>query len=271
MRFLHVHRVDRSNVGDIYCAPHQFFDFGEPDVVDILDLDGDLSNYDAILLGGGGLGARFFQKPLDRLARLASTYEMPVLVWGAGVDVAKHRNGTIIRPNQQIDLFGSYFDPFELRGVRAFKDPMPNGYEWVPCVSCMSEELETLRRSKPNKRVGYYLHKSIRGNVEIPKDASRESNRGSNLGQKLQFLADHEFIITNTYHGTYWATLLGRKVICVPFKSGLFSFKHRPTYASDWTITDELLETAVAYPEALEECRNVNLEFYSRLKKRFGR
>ena len=67
-------------------------------------------------------------------------------------------------------------------------------------------------------------------------------------------------VVTNSYHGAYWATLLGKRVTVVGGGSKVRMLKHRPVFATaiDWW---QKLEEAECYPHALEECRDRNAEF----------
>ena len=79
-----------------------------------------------------------------------------------------------------------------------------------------------------------------------------------------------EVIITNAYHGLYWSTLLGKRVICIRNKSGLFTLKYKPVYLSKGSfINNELISKANTYNHALEECRSKNIDFYNLIKKNF--
>ena len=94
-------------------------------------------------------------------------------------------------------------------------------------------------------------------------------NSGNNFEEKLDFLSSCEYIVTNTYHGAYWSTLLQKKVIVIPYKSGLMSLKHKPFYCWDKNISDEVLHSAKAHLGVLEEDRKINLEFYKYLTDKY--
>jgi hypothetical protein len=65
----------------------------------------------------------------------------------------------------------------------------------------------------------------------------------------------------------YWATLLGKKVLFIPNKSGLFSLKYKHTYfKKDSIINEELINNLKSYPDALEECREINNDFFHYIK-----
>ena len=91
-------------------------------------------------------------------------------------------------------------------------------------------------------------------------------NTGQNIEQILTFLGSAETVVTNTYHGVYWATLLGRKVVCIPWGTKFSMFKHPPTFANE-TNWHEKIEEAKSYPRALKECRTANTDFFADVKK----
>ena len=95
------------------------------------------------------------------------------------------------------------------------------------------------------------------------------SNYGIDLDEKLNFLSNYEYIITNSYHGVYWAQLLNRKVLCFPVKSSLFNFSHKPIFING-IINNNLLDACKNYPNFLEECIEANLKFRKRVKELIG-
>ncbi|CAL4869162.1 hypothetical protein MMA231_03453 (plasmid) [Asticcacaulis sp. MM231] len=149
-----------------------------------------------------------------------------------------------------------YLKAFDLVGVRDFGTE----YRWVPCASCMLPQLD-----KPyvvQHEVVIYEHKRI----PIPLNGTpRLSNDGNDIDAVLAFLASGETVITNSYHGAYWATLLGKRVIAIPNMSKMYRFKHFPVVcrADEWKRFSALTR---AYPEALAECRAANLAFFEEVK-----
>lgn len=121
----------------------------------------------------------------------------------------------------------------------------------------------------PKKNVfGIYEHKDVPLDVkgiDIPKF----TNFGSNLESKLSFISGCEFIITNTYHGAYWATLCRCKVIVIPFKSSLLSFRHKPIFCRS-DLTDAHLDAAQVYENSLSESRLENINFYNFVSHEFN-
>jgi exopolysaccharide biosynthesis predicted pyruvyltransferase EpsI len=93
-------------------------------------------------------------------------------------------------------------------------------------------------------------------------------NDGNNFEEKLDFLSSCENMVTNTYHGAYWATLLTKKVMVIPYKSGLMSLKHKHDYCWEGDILDKILHSVRAYEAILEQHRKLNLDFYKHLTDR---
>ncbi|KAI8803327.1 hypothetical protein BJ742DRAFT_742981 [Cladochytrium replicatum] len=82
----------------------------------------------------------------------------------------------------------------------------------------------------------------------------------------LEFLASAEVVITSSYHGLYWSTLLGKKVIL----TGAFSTKFdRFPWPPVWHTgdLDADIKNAKAYPEAFEQARTLTLEFWGEVKE----
>ena len=275
-----IHRRDRTNVGDWWSPPERYFPLDVSKSFDLLDSESLPNLPTTYIIGGGGLGNGSFLPHLKRLNRDDRSYKL--IAWGVGADDQVDRQGLIRRP-KNLDPLLDYFSDFDEIGTRIFS-PAGYGerknYHWVPCASCMSPMFRELANMKPTKRVGFFSHKrvplSARGHkaskldyISLLFQKNHFDNRGANLEKKLVALAQCEFVITNSYHGVYWATLLGRKVICQPFKDGLYSFKHAPVY-----LLEDKLETAMErarnYPDALEECRLANVTYYRFLTEKYG-
>ena len=84
------------------------------------------------------------------------------------------------------------------------------------------------------------------------------SNYGTNLEEKLNFLSQYEFIITNSYHGVYWSQLLNKKVLCYPVKSSLLNFLYEPSFIFK-NITNDILESCKNYPDFFDLCIDANM------------
>ena len=278
---LAIFRKDKTNVGDWWSPPHLYFPLNIRKSIDLVRSQDIPNRSGRYIVGGGGLGQDGFRPHLDRLTRSDRNYSL--IAWGVGADVDVDRKGLVNPPDALNELL-DFFRGFDDVGIRIYS---PNGYadrknyRWVPCASCMSSIFQELSGMPPTQRIGYYSHKRVplvlnnrrySGRLQsMPFFRSRtqsSNNQGSNLRAKLEFMARFEFIVTNSYHGVYWATLLGRRVICAPFKNGLHTFRHAPAYLEGDDI-GSAMDQATTYPHALDECRLANMEYYRYLTEKY--
>jgi hypothetical protein len=82
----------------------------------------------------------------------------------------------------------------------------------------------------------------------------------------LTFLGSGNVVVTNSYHGVYWGTLLRRQVVCIPYSSKFYNFKYPPAYSinhgGDW---QKQATGARQFTEALEDSRAANRKFHDRV------
>ena len=274
-----VFRKDKKNVGDWHSVPANFlplrgtrrFDLAEPETIP--------NEPGTVILGGGGLGRPDFEPFLRKLLREDRRYR--IIAWGVGADSVT-RKGDILDGPEDMGRLLRYFDGVDEIGSRiVVPDTIspPENYHWVPCASCLSRDLEPLRDTPIVRQIGVYEHLRVSVSQHLPskskvanqllKGIRFGSNRGTDLSAKLKFMAESEYVFTNSYHGVYWGTLLNRKVVCFPFKNGLFTFRHPPSYVGQDGI-EAAMERARTYPDALDECRMANLNFYAEMLNKYG-
>jgi exopolysaccharide biosynthesis predicted pyruvyltransferase EpsI len=95
-------------------------------------------------------------------------------------------------------------------------------------------------------------------------------NNCDTMDDTIRFLASGDTVVTNTYHGMYWATLLGRKVVVVkPFSTRFLFHKYRHVHTILKTL-DLMSKVSLRYPEALQECREANMRFAEKVKNRIS-
>lgn len=235
-----VFRKDPKNVGDWWSVPSRYFQVSGDGTYDLVDAKTIPNLAGVVVLGGGGLGRPDFQDFLSELLRPDRKYK--VIGWGIGADSITRRREVLKGPADMQQLL-EYFSELDEIGTRIAPENVSypdKRFSWVPCASCMSPLFDEFSSSPIRQRVGVYEHlrEPLTPHIGGPGrflsrffgPYSYLSNRGTDFRKKLAFLAQSEFIITNSYHGVYWGTLLKRKVVCVPFKNGLFSFKHAPAY-----------------------------------------
>ena len=257
-----IYRKDKNNVGDWFCSPVRYFSFRPNLVGDLTDNKFRIDKGDTIILGGGGLGRDYFLPYLKKLEKINPKVS---ILWGAGVDLVSNVNEVILPAKH--DLYGRYFDFVDEIGIRVYSKPQK--FRYVPCVSCMDNYFQEYKNISASMSIGAYLHKDAKGALNNFLKVPRMDNSGINLKKKLKFLSSFEYIVTNTYHGVYWATLLEKKVICLPFKSGLYSFKYPPTYIYDTNLNDDTLNSAKIYKGSLEESKKINIDYYKYLISKY--
>ena len=242
---LNLHLTKGSNVGDIESGPYRYFSEKVPEI-DLSDAHPDVINGADLVLGGGGLlifSNVLYEIYKNRIGRL--------VVWGVGLND---------HSKQYDDSFPPWIGEADLIGVRDWG----KGYRWVPCASCMSPLFD--REYDVKHDVVAYLRAD-----GWDKDARtvlagfpRLFNTAL-LKEVIAFLGSGQTVVMTSYHGAYWASLLGRKVIVWnPFSSRFYSMRHPPLLLQEVdTIGIDVIKQAVAYPNALQECRIANTAFYS--------
>ena len=298
--YVEIHRIDQNNIGDMYSNPLRYF-ASQNDKVHSVDITHALQdNYPddvPVIIGGGGLienemfghmipilaegvdsvaldkmwesrwicrngknesvynefnneFVRIFAKAQQEIL----TNKGPKILWGAGHNQRTNKKEPLDWPK--------WMSKFDLIGVRDYMQ----GYDWVPCSSCMHPAFD--KQYEVTNKIIWFEHKKqlIKGGDFGPTPIPRVVNSGQNFEQTIALLGSAETVVTNSYHGVYWATLLGRKVVCVdPWTSKFFNFKHMPVLAKsrDW---ENKLNEAASYPHALQECREANINFWEKVK-----
>lgn len=257
-----VYRLDTDNIGDLCCSPHSYFQFYNYKVIDILNFNKIDKLYKlknkTIVVGGGGLLQEFFKNSVNNLIKL-SNYNN-VIFWGVGFDrrpTDKRYNDKLLKKCKNVT-------------VRDYNTE----FEYVPCVSCMSKLFDQYSNVESEDKIRVYLHKDFY--IKELSNYPMISNNAKSMEEVIQFLAGADTIITNSFHGAYWATLLNKKVVVMPWsKNGIIAFsekflklKYKPVYCNSLNKLNECIKKAVNYPEALGDARMYNINFYNRVFSR---
>jgi hypothetical protein len=136
------------------------------------------------------------------------------------------------------------------------------GYPWAPCPSCMSPLFDAPRPPR-HEAVAYVHYERPFSAGELPErtNESAPERCADDFRATVDFLASGKVVLTNSYHGAYWATLLGRPVVIVdPWSSKFYRMKHAPTMATA-KAWKRAARVARAYPHALDECRTATMQF----------
>jgi hypothetical protein len=297
-----IHRADPNNVGDLASNPLQYF--LKPDeykVVDLLELGKtSVDEQLPIIVGGGGLIANEFLLPYiqklqtntdvlqlrrlfddrwqlgsslnerthteftDEYRQLIKKYIDKIdkksnkrIMWGAGHNADTHKDK---KGNVFID-YPDWLVDYDLVGLRDNNVD----YNWAPCASCMHPELRKNHQIKND--VIWFEHKK-----QLIKDFGNESiprfiNSGSNISQTIELLGSANIILTNSYHGAYWGTLMRKRVIVVgSWSSKFYTLRHSPYILEKGEDWKDALEKVERYPAALDECASATEKFWQKVQ-----
>ncbi|PHR87360.1 MAG: hypothetical protein COA80_18885 [Leeuwenhoekiella sp.] len=261
---VNLHCLDTDNVGDLFCAPHNYFDKLNNTGVDLRDYYvthdnrnehylNDLLQKQLIVGGGGLLNRNAFQFAIDLFEHLADRGKKTVL-WGLG------HNSKNTFEFGKITAYSTDVSKFGLVGTRDYS--MPG--EYVPCVSCMHELFD--KSYEVTDEIGIIFHRdTIQKNDLVNKFADYPcTSNTTNLEELLNFIGSKESLITDSYHAMYWSMLLGKKVAVVPNSSKFYDFKYKPVFTNFESALSDL-KNAEAYSGILEECRTLNTGFYEKV------
>lgn len=247
---LSLHRRKVSNLGDIKACPCDYVPFLKsfaPMEISHWQKDINISHLPVIVGGGGLFSNHYFERQLTHVVR---SRPRSLICWGAGQNT---HDSTVVR-------FPEVLKSFDLVGVRDHNSP----FDWVPCASCLDPAFD--RSYTKEHEIVLYNHSEFR--VLQNEGFPEMTNAVRDFGEVIAFLASGDTVITTSYHGAYWATLLGRRVIVLnPFSSKFFAFRHPPVLASDEDWRSALL-AARSFPGALDECRQSNHQFAAKVLDR---
>ncbi|NET31589.1 MAG: hypothetical protein F6K19_06265 [Cyanothece sp. SIO1E1] len=276
------HVIDPKNIGDLLSSPLKYFTFPgyEVEQADIRKLEIEKIKDKHIIVGGGGL---LYSRFLDSISTLANTPERKKLIaWGPGQQTY---NSTDIN-TEEFD-YSKYLDKFDLIGIRDFGCQ----YNWVPCVSCMHKAFDQHREIQHEFVI--FSHKKFQLKID---SFPRITNESQDIEKILDFLGSGETILTSSYHGAYWGTLLGRRVLAFPFSSKFYTLKHKPgiypvqkwiqskrrisllnktiyefryknKYFCQLDAWQDALKNCKSHPNSLQESRSANQDFHAQVLK----
>lgn len=241
------YHVINGNIGDRLCGPIPYFDdLSHYPVRKVETFYG--SDSKVSVFGGGGMLTSGIGDLLYRARKEASRS----VLWGVGTNYR----------DCQAPIIPSWVKDFTLVGIR---DWGVEGFEYVPCASCM-HPLFNDPAPAPSIPVVVYAHHSF----PIPKlhlPYLTNGIFGDSMDTVIKFLSFGKTVVTNSYHGAYWAMLLGRSVVLwEPNTSKYFHFKHQPVQCNKPEELEEALAIATPPPSGyLEECRSINMAFKERV------
>lgn len=223
LNVLGLHYRNTKNIGDRNCHPLDYVNLvSESCEVNIVKADvrsiPDDFFPDVVVFGGGAIA--------PHSSEINTRFPQAIkIAWGIG-----HTTG-----NKEIIKEGAhkkYQEGFSLYGTRDYK----TGGEYTPCSSCLSNLFDYPR--DPTEKVVVYGHA---GKMPLKDYAERHglpymdnTQHKEGLSGVVRHLSRGEKIITSSYHGAFWSSLLGRKVSMIPFGSKFYNLKHVPFIAESF-------------------------------------
>ena len=258
-----VHCRNFANTGDMMSCPFEHFKsyFEENFDCRFVDISDRIPfNYDEItkddyaIIGGGGLDG-YHEGWQQKINNVISKVKVAV-GWGFGSNRNPQRSNIV---DSKLNL-----NALALFGIR---DAGESFGRYVPCVSCIGVD-SSLLQTKPTKQCGVIMHlESIIHSKSIPQNCDIIAN-SQDLKAILKFIAEHEFIISNSYHICYWAMLLQRPVyrlygVDCDSRYNLFEYDI-PNWSGHRDLSKEIV-----VPRFLDKCKRLNLEFFEEVKTIF--
>lgn len=265
---LNLHYSRTRNVGDLCSLPIRYFKFPIPSQQWDLYTRWPDREQVALIFGGGGVDSS--AQHVSIIKRYVRHHSGLTVAWGVGTHLDRTDYGS-----------ADTLRCFKVVGTRDW--PAPTGSDWVPCASCMLDAFD--EAIVPSHEVVVYEQEKrptgIAGlpkmNTHVPEPvdsrgnavvrAARPNEAMDWARRSVRFLASGKVVVTSSYHGAYWALLLGKKVIAIPPQVGFSKFhffRHPPALcqASEWK---EHLSSAPSYGDLLPAYREANRQFHAKV------
>jgi exopolysaccharide biosynthesis predicted pyruvyltransferase EpsI len=245
---IELHRKVQNNVGDLFSNPSRYFDFANCSSQELMHNKSALENQ-ILVVGGGGLIHKKFQLHIqEQIAKSPAK----VVLWGIGHNFGKKH---ISKSSDRV-YFPDWINKCDSVGIRDYVQDYEKYY--LPCVSCMHTAFD--KKYTTTCEVGYFLHK-FKTKIKNTDNKSIMFNDSIDFDKTIQFIASHNTIITDSYHGAYWAQLLGKNVQVVGWSVKFNHFKNPPLFLDNINQTPSSSTNKISY-DFLTECRKLNQDFY---------
>jgi len=181
-----------NNIGDILCTPDNYFNIASED--------------DLNILGGGSWKGYNIKRLIKANVDVSKT-----IAWGIGESIKD------LTLRSSVDRL-----PFLEWSLRD-RDLLSNKDKFVPCVSCLNRKI---LKEPINNNTFIFLNANTKVGPSKDKISSHNNFIGTNAECEDVFLSKWQHsdtIITNSYHGIYWALLSGRRVLPFGYSSKFVS------------------------------------------------
>jgi len=255
MKIYELHRKDKTNIGDYWCNPSRYFKFKNLHSEELIH-NNSLTSDDALIVGGGGLIHKKFQLHIDRI--LDKKPKISAL-WGIGHNFGKKH----IQKTKDDVYYPNWIKKASLVGIR---DWIHGHYDtYLPCVSCMHPAFDKTYEIK--NEVVFYTH-AFKSKFQPSKNDIVMSNSEKDFDKVISFLGSANTVVTDSYHGAYWAQLLGKDVRVLSWSVKFDHMKYPPSFLEHITKWQDV---KINLPPAgyLDESRELNIQFYQKFLNLF--
>jgi len=251
-----VHRKVKNNIGDYYSNPSRYFDFTELGSQELMHNNYDIAEQN-LIIGGGGLIHKKFSLHIQNLLKKKPKR---TVLWGIGHNFGKKH----ITKTQEDVIFPDWLEQCDLIGIRDFVKGKENLY--LPCVSCMHPAFD--KNYEVEKDIGYFLH-AFKTKLSDTENKSVLYNNKLDFEKAIEFIGSHDTIITDSYHGAYWAMLLNKQVQVVSWSVKFNYFKNPPIFLENIS-QNPIKDQHYVQNDYLQECRILNQKFYHKVLDLFS-
>ena len=248
-----LHHYDRKNQGDVLSGPYNYFEFSN---IGKISWDKQIIDNGAVhfspgddLIMGGGIYFTRNKVRLDNLLKQTRNF----IGWGIGLDE---------RLNED-----KFYEKYTLLGTRERHSSFIDNKKifYVPCASCMHP---TFNRSPENtvnesNRVAIHINGGF-NEKEVIRTFEGQSftTTVDDFSKIIENISSAECVVTNSYHGAYWGSLLGKKVVLIKTSVPKWSGLHKDIVVTDAEEIIPAIESAQRIPSSyLDECRALNEDF----------
>lgn len=230
------------------CGPAQYF---WPDRVLNVGFKYRMTKPENAIVGGG----QVFDQLEDLVEQVSPNPPGDLVAWGVGLPRRQASDARVRDVLKSFALFGT------------------RNHEWreeidfVPCASCMAPAFDTV--TEPQHEVVVFAHRRKTPTL-MPRDGIPfMTNNNRPAAEVIRFLAQGETVVTSSYHGVYWAQLLGRKVLCVPYNDKFRTLEHAVTIGTPEGWQEEF-RAATRTDPLLQAYRDINRSFAARVAALWG-
>lgn len=250
MKTYEIHRKVDNNVGDYYCNPSRYFQFYNCTSGELMHNDFPVNNQ-IVVVGGGGLIHKKFQLHIQNIIDKNPKH---AVLWGIGHNFGRKH----IQKSKESVYYPNWIKQCSLVGIRDWIDGFEKYY--LPCVTCMNSAFDKTYETK--HETVYFTH-AFKSKYQKRNTDIHMKNNVMDFDTVVDFLGSGETVVTDSYHGAYWAQLLGKRVKVISWSVKFDHFKYPPYFLEGINKFDQS-KGNLADSRFLEECRHLNRNFYEK-------